>query len=174
MEVVVRNIAPQRPFMRWPDPTTPGNTTKVTYKGCSTCAAAVTEARGTAGLGTLAKVGLFGFLGLPETLSASAWPIPLVEGAPAESAYAVSPEERQAIDAARDEAEKRAKRRLTTWYVVSWTYAVGAAISGYVHGYNRNKSVGWGLAWGAFGLLLPSLSIGWSLGQGYRKPRGAK
>lgn len=166
MEVVVRNIAPQRPFMRWPDPTTPGNTTKVTYKGCSTCAAAVTEARGTAGLGTLAKVGLFGFLGLPETLSASDWPIP---------PDAVSPEERQAIDAARNEAEKCAKRRLTTWYVVSWTYTVGAAISGYVHGYNRNKkSVGWGLAWGAFGLFLPSLSIGWSLGQGYRKPRGAK
>jgi hypothetical protein len=167
VEVVVRNISPQRPFMRWPDPTTPGNTTKVTYKGCSTCAAAVTEGRGTAGLGTLAKIGLFGFMGLPDDVRAR----------PQADLYTLAESDPvlASIDAERSAADETATRRLAWYAGISWAYAIGASISGYVHGYNRNKkSVGWGLAWGAFGLFFPALSIGWSLGQGYRKPRGRR
>lgn len=168
MEVVVRNISPQRPFMRWPDPTTPGNTTKVTYKGCSTCAAAVTEGRGTAGLGTLAKIGLFGFMGLPDDVRARP-SSPEIQA----SLAASDPELAASIEAERRAVEDTATKRLAWYTGVAWVYAISASISGYVHGYNRNKkSVGWGFAWAAFGLFFPALSVGWSLGQGYRKPRG--
>jgi hypothetical protein len=45
-----------------------------------------------------------------------------------------------------------------------------AAISGY-HGYKRNDSLGWGLAWFALGGLFPVLTPTIAFAEGYAKPK---
>lgn len=49
---------------------------------------------------------------------------------------------------------------------------VSMAVSAY-HGYKRNNSIGWGLAWGAMGTLFPVITPVFAIAQGYGKPRGA-
>lgn len=45
----------------------------------------------------------------------------------------------------------------------------GAALGAY-HGYKRNDSVGWGIVWGAAGAVLPVITVGVAVIQGYAKP----
>lgn len=49
-------------------------------------------------------------------------------------------------------------------------HLTGAVVSG-VHGYQRNKSLGWGLAWGAFGFVAPLITLGVAVVQGLGKPK---
>lgn len=57
---------------------------------------------------------------------------------------------------------------LGVWIAYSVLSAVGA-ISGAYHGYKRNDSAGWAVAWFFFGSWLPLLSIPISLAQGFGK-----
>lgn len=139
--------------MRWPDPTTPGNLTKATVMGCSSCgkkpSLAGAALRGIRGLGALDEA----TRALPYGEDES------VEGYPL-----------SAIDQERDANKVRAQYRLAGAAGIYSLLSVGVGISAFVHGYNRNrKSAGWGLAWGAFGLFFSPLALGWMLGQKAKK-----
>jgi len=47
----------------------------------------------------------------------------------------------------------------------------GAAVGAY-HGYKRNNSVGWGIAWGFLGSVFPIIVIPIAVAQGIGKPKG--
>jgi hypothetical protein len=47
---------------------------------------------------------------------------------------------------------------------------IGGALGTY-HGYARNHSIGWALAWGALGSLAPVIVVPIALAQGLGKPR---
>jgi hypothetical protein len=55
--------------------------------------------------------------------------------------------------------------------MVMATFAsVGLALGAY-HGYKRNKSAGWALAWGLAGAVMPVPTVSFAFGQGFaRKP----
>lgn len=58
--------------------------------------------------------------------------------------------------------------RNTVWGVLS---AVSSMASGY-HGYKRNNSVGWGVAWFVLGGLFPVITPTVALAQGFGKRKG--
>lgn len=62
----------------------------------------------------------------------------------------------------------------TTWGFIGWTLAAAGAATGVYHGYKRNKSAGWALGWGLFGLMLPIVSIPLSIAQGYGKRKAGR
>jgi len=53
-----------------------------------------------------------------------------------------------------------------------WLSRIGAALAAY-HGYKRNGSIGWALAWGAAGAFAPIITNAIGFAQGYSKPKGA-
>lgn len=60
---------------------------------------------------------------------------------------------------------------LKTFKIPTWWYAISTvsmAASVY-HGYKRNRSVGWALAWGAAGALFPIVTPAIALAQGFGK-----
>lgn len=155
-DVVVRNVAPYGARMRWPDPTTPGNLTKVTYKGCTSCGGKEPS------LGALMLSGMRGLGALDEAMRARPWS--------AVDASQASEEDYAAVTAERQENHERATARVAGAYGLYYLLTAGTTVAGYVHGYKRNgKSVGWGVAWGVFGLFFPTLALGWMLGQGFGK-----
>lgn len=64
---------------------------------------------------------------------------------------------------------------LVTNETPGWVYAMAGigGLLGAVHGYRRNRgSVGWAIAWGVAGTLLPLPTTGVALLQGYGKKKG--
>ncbi len=53
------------------------------------------------------------------------------------------------------------------WYVRALLLASGAAST--YHGYKRNNSIGWALAWGAAGTIFPIITPTVALAQGFGK-----
>jgi hypothetical protein len=150
VDVVVRNIAPYGARMRWADPTTPGNLTKIVQGGCTSCGPKAPS---------LAGAALRGFRGL-GALDESIRALPSGQG------DLQAAEHYDAISAERDANQTRAAVRLVGAAGLYSLLSVGVGIAGFVHGYNRNrKSAGWGLAWGAFGFFFSPLALGWMLGQ---------
>ena len=58
--------------------------------------------------------------------------------------------------------------RMLIWGLIS---AASAGLSG-VHGYRRNNSVGWGIAWFVLGGLFPVITPTVAFAQGFGKRRG--
>jgi hypothetical protein len=46
---------------------------------------------------------------------------------------------------------------------------IGAALGAY-HGYKRNNSAGWGVAWALFGSVAPFLAVPFAVAQGFGQP----
>lgn len=59
---------------------------------------------------------------------------------------------------------------LTAYSVLS----ISGTVTGAYHGYKRNKSIGWAMAWAFLGGMFPVLTIPISLAQGFGKPKGSK
>jgi len=57
----------------------------------------------------------------------------------------------------------------TTFWVGTGVSVLSAAMAT-VHGYQRNKSAGWAIAWGLFGALMPPVAIPYAIYQGLGKP----
>lgn len=60
--------------------------------------------------------------------------------------------------------------------IPAW-YHVAAAVSGpacLYHGYKRNNSIGWGIAWSLFGGALPLLAVPIALAQGFGKKKAGR
>jgi len=45
--------------------------------------------------------------------------------------------------------------------------SLAGLVTGIYHGYKRNNSAGWALAWGLFGSVMPFISVPLSIAQGY-------
>jgi hypothetical protein len=60
--------------------------------------------------------------------------------------------------------------------VLVWQMIIGVvgATAGAYHGYRRNKSAGWALAWGVFGYFLPVIALPVAFVQGFGKRRGRR
>ena len=50
----------------------------------------------------------------------------------------------------------------------------GGALAGAYHGYKRNHSVGWAVAWAILGGIAPLITTGVALAQGFGKPKGRR
>lgn len=63
--------------------------------------------------------------------------------------------------------------RMATGYWLVWSAlgVVGGAMGAY-HGYKRNNSLGWGIAWALLGSMFPIITIPISLAQGFGKRKG--
>jgi hypothetical protein len=61
-----------------------------------------------------------------------------------------------------DEADFNAAAR-----EIGYTIAMLSAAAGVYHGYRRDQSVGWALAWGVFGALLPIVAMPLAFAQGF-------
>jgi len=57
--------------------------------------------------------------------------------------------------------------RAVAWAVAS---TVGTA-AGVYHGYQRNQSIGWALAWGLFGAVMPIVALPLAVAQGFGKKK---
>lgn len=55
----------------------------------------------------------------------------------------------------------------TVWRVLA---VASSGVCAY-HGYRRNESVGWALAWGLFGAAMPVMAPSIAFAQGYGKPK---
>ena len=55
------------------------------------------------------------------------------------------------------------------WNTYALLGTVGMALGAY-HGYRRNQSVGWAVAWGALGAAFPFITVPVALAQGFGKP----
>lgn len=71
-----------------------------------------------------------------------------------------------------DSAVDPAVQRTAAVGVTAWSVlATAGAASGAYHGYRRNKSVGWAIAWAVLGAIAPVVTIPVSLAQGFGKPK---
>ncbi len=62
-----------------------------------------------------------------------------------------------------------------TFYVMPWwvsALSIAGAATGAYHGYKRDRSVGWAIAWGLLGGAFPIVTIPVSIAQGFGKPKG--
>lgn len=57
-----------------------------------------------------------------------------------------------------------------TWNNISTAITVAGTGLGAYHGYKRNNSVGWAIAWGLLGGLFPIITIPVAIAQGFGKP----
>lgn len=64
--------------------------------------------------------------------------------------------------------EERESPRMLIWGLIS---AASAGVSGF-HGYKRNNSVGWGIAWFVLGGLFPVITPTVAFAQGFGKRKG--
>ena len=56
------------------------------------------------------------------------------------------------------------------WRIYAAVSTVSMALSAY-HGYRRNSSIGWAIAWGALGSLFPVITPTIAVAQGFGKPK---
>ena len=66
----------------------------------------------------------------------------------------------------RKDQDRPSPVRIALWSL--GTASIGASV---YHGYKRNKSAGWAVAWGVFGAVAPVLSVPIALAQGFGKPK---
>jgi hypothetical protein len=88
--------------------------------------------------------------------------------AEAGDSYASARETWEALQKIGESQDVAQRAYVRTKYVMSFT----GMLLGVYHGYERNnRSVVWGLAWGALGFYVPLLAVGAALVQGIGKPR---
>lgn len=65
--------------------------------------------------------------------------------------------------------------RVNTGFGVSWALISGVSgLASLWHGYRRNNALGWGLMWGAMGVLFPVVTPVVGLAQGWGKRKGRR
>jgi hypothetical protein len=71
-----------------------------------------------------------------------------------------------------DDATRAAVAEARGYYLVWSAVGVVGGVLGAYHGYKRNNSVGWAIAWGLLGSIFPIITIPIAFAQGFGKRKG--